>query len=150
MQVTDTIALPLFYGQGAESIFYFLLCRKVRYTSVDTRLIYHLQEETLMCSPVVSVCYVMKGMRRPLIIFFFECCFARKYWDELGINWVAETDLHRRIERSRQLAGLPFFMELFLIAAWEIWKIRNRLVLDGIQVCFNRWLRHFKEEAALQ
>jgi hypothetical protein len=29
-------------------------------------------------------------------------------------------------------------MEIFLIAAWELWKIRNRLVFDGVKACFNR------------
>jgi hypothetical protein len=41
-------------------------------------------------------------------------------------------------------------METFLVAAWEIWKIRNRLVFDGVQASFNRWIRDFKEEASLQ
>jgi hypothetical protein len=41
-------------------------------------------------------------------------------------------------------------MEIFLIAAWELWKIRNRIVFDGVQACFNRWLCNFKDEAALQ
>jgi hypothetical protein len=40
-------------------------------------------------------------------------------------------------------------MEIFLIAAWEIWKIRNRLVFDGIPGAFIRWVHNFKEEDAL-
>jgi hypothetical protein len=69
--------------------------------------------------------------------------------DKLRIIWVTESDIHRRIELSRQIAGLPFFMEIFLIAAWEIWKIRNRLVFDGIPGAFVRWVHNFKEEDAL-
>jgi hypothetical protein len=71
---------------------------------------------------------------------FFECRFAKQCWDKLGVNWVIEDDLPKRIECSRQMAGLPFFMEIFLIATWELWKIRNRLVFDGIQATFSRWL----------
>ena len=41
-------------------------------------------------------------------------------------------------------------MEIFLVAAWEIWKVRNRLVFYGVQATFDRWLHNFKEEAALQ
>jgi hypothetical protein len=48
------------------------------------------------------------------------------------------------------MASRPFFMETFLIAAWELWKVRNRMVFDGVQATFNRWLFNFKEEATLQ
>jgi len=41
-------------------------------------------------------------------------------------------------------------MEVFLIAAWELWKVRNRLIFDGVQASFARWLNNFKEEATLQ
>jgi hypothetical protein len=41
-------------------------------------------------------------------------------------------------------------MEIFEIAAWELWKMRNRLVFDGVQVSYNRWLQNFKDEATLQ
>ena len=54
------------------------------------------------------------------------------------------------IEGSRKQASLPLFMEIFLIAAWELWKIRNRMVFDGVQATFSTWLRSFKDEAALQ
>jgi len=90
------------------------------------------------------------GMEETIDHLFFQCRFAKQCWDKLGVSWVTEDDLSKRIERSRQMAGLPFFMEIFLIAAWELWKIRNRLVFDGIQATFSRWLRNFKEEAGLQ
>jgi len=80
---------------------------------------------------------------------FFECQFAKACWEKLEINWIAVDDLHMMIERTRQQTGLPLFMEIFLIAAWELWKIRNRKIFDGIQATFNRWLRNFKDEAAL-
>lgn len=70
--------------------------------------------------------------------------------DQTGIDWVVADSLHKRIEVSCQLSGLSHFMEIFLVASWELWKIRNRLVFDGVQATFGRWLRNFKEEAALQ
>lgn len=98
-----------------------------------------------------SLCVLCEdGNEETIDHLFFDCCFAKRCWDKLGINWVIESDIHKRIERNRQLAGLPFFMEIFLIAAWELWKIRNRLIFDGIQVCFHRWLRNFKDEASLR
>lgn len=80
----------------------------------------------------------------------FNCEFAQKCWDKLSIDWVMEADIHSRFLRTKQQAGLPLFTEIFLIAAWELWKIRNRLVFDGIPASFPRWLQNFKDEAALQ
>jgi hypothetical protein len=90
------------------------------------------------------------GMEKTIDHLFFECSFAKRCWDKIGINWVNDSEIHRRIERSKHLAGLPFFMEIFLIAAWELWKIGNRLVFDGVQASFNRWLHNFKDEVVLQ
>jgi hypothetical protein len=81
---------------------------------------------------------------------FFGCVFAKRCWNKIGITWVQDVDLHRRFLRTKQLAGLRFFTEISLIAAWESWKVRNRKVFDGIQATFDRWLCNFKEEAALQ
>jgi hypothetical protein len=67
------------------------------------------------------------GVEETIDHLFFECDFTKKCWDKFGIQWVNDDDIHRKIERSSQLAGPPFFMEIFLIAAWELWKIRNRL-----------------------
>lgn len=41
-------------------------------------------------------------------------------------------------------------MEIFLIAAWEIWKIRNRSIFYGVHATYSRWLVNFKNEASLQ
>lgn len=81
---------------------------------------------------------------------FFNCEFAKKCWDKLGIVWSLEADIHIKIMKTRQQIGLPFFIEIFLIAAWELWKIRNRLVFDGLQATFARWLRNFKDKVSLQ
>lgn len=81
---------------------------------------------------------------------FFGCCFARSCWDKLGLIWTNDEDIHRRIMRTRQLANNPCFTEIFLIAAWEIWKVRNRKIFDGVPATFARWLRNFKAEVALQ
>lgn len=81
---------------------------------------------------------------------FFDCDFAKRCWTKLGIIWTPGDDIHRKIINTRQLAGVPLFMEIILIAAWELWKIRNRMVFDGVAATFSRWLLNFKEEANLQ
>ena len=91
-----------------------------------------------------------EGIEESIEHLFFSCEFARKVWDKLGISWTAEIDIHYKIIHTRRQNGIPFFMEIFLIAAWELWKIRNRQVFDGVHAAFSRWLRNFKDEAALQ
>lgn len=81
---------------------------------------------------------------------FFECDFAVSCWNRLGIIWAPEDNFTRRFEQTRDQAGLPFFMEIFLLAAWELWKVQNRQVFDGVQATFDSWLFNFKTEARLQ
>lgn len=90
------------------------------------------------------------GLEETIEHLFFDCAFAKRCWDKVGIAWVNDAVLHKRVECSKHLYSLPFFMEIFLIAAWELWKIRNRLVFDGVQASFDRWLRNFRDEASLQ
>jgi uncharacterized membrane protein len=90
-----------------------------------------------------------EGLEETINHLFFDCSFAKKCWDRIGIHWVDDGEVHRRIERTKLLIGLSFFMEIFLIVAWELWKIRNRYIFDGVNICFNRWLHNFKDEVAL-
>lgn len=61
-----------------------------------------------------SLCVLCDDGREETIDhLFFECSFA----DKAGFTWVDDDDLCRRIERSRQVTGKSFFMEIFLIAA---------------------------------
>lgn len=80
---------------------------------------------------------------------FFQCSFARRCWDKLGISWVNDPVISRRVTRTKIRSTMPFFMEIFQLAAWELWKMRNRLVFDGVQAS-NRWVQNFKDEATLQ
>lgn len=53
------------------------------------------------------------GMEETIDHLFFDCSFAKKCWDKVGIIWVDDDDLNRRIECSRQVTGMSFFMESF-------------------------------------
>ena len=51
---------------------------------------------------------------------FFYCPFAARCWQRLGIQWADENDIYDRILLTASSTGIPFFMEVFLIASWEI------------------------------
>jgi hypothetical protein len=41
-------------------------------------------------------------------------------------------------------------MEVFIIAAWQIWKQRNNFIFDRGQQSFIGWKKEFRVEALLQ
>ena len=37
-----------------------------------------------------------------------------------------------------------------MIAAWEIWKLRNAVIFDGARPSFNLWAMRFRDQVQLQ
>jgi hypothetical protein len=52
--------------------------------------------------------------------------------------------------KARQCFNSEFFMEIFMLGAWIIWKQRNNTIFDRDATTFQRWKRGFIEEAMLQ
>jgi hypothetical protein len=53
---------------------------------------------------------------------FFSCQFSQRCWTHLPINWRLDLPFHAMMEQAKGQANHNFFMELFIIAAWTIWK----------------------------
>ncbi|KAF8697237.1 hypothetical protein HU200_036102 [Digitaria exilis] len=41
-------------------------------------------------------------------------------------------------------------MDIFLIEAWEIWKLRNAIIFDGERCTHQIWLRRLRGQILLQ
>jgi hypothetical protein len=54
------------------------------------------------------------------------------------------------MEEAKTQLHHNFFMEFFIIAAWEIWKQRNDLIFSRSLPSFQNWKRCFFQEAVLQ
>ena len=78
---------------------------------------------------------------------FFDCPFSRSCWNSMNINWNSSLSLLDRFYEARQIHNLQFFTEITLIAAWEIWNIRNDKVFHNINPSFVRWSTNFKSQA---
>jgi hypothetical protein len=61
---------------------------------------------------------------------FFSCPFSQACWQHLNMHWNFQSDFFQMMMQSKQQYKNPFFMEIFIIAAWHIWKQRNNFIFD--------------------
>jgi hypothetical protein len=54
--------------------------------------------------------------------------------------------VHQKIQLAKSQFPFPFFMEVFMIAAWCLWNERNSLVFNGRAPGLSSWLLAFKKE----
>lgn len=55
----------------------------------------------------------------------------------------------QNITLAKEARGQPLFLEVFLLAAWSIWKERNNKHFRGIAPSKNSWLVRFKTDFSL-
>ena len=80
---------------------------------------------------------------------FFDYPFAQDCWQTLHIHWANSQNVHLRIILGRINNSLLLFMEIFLVATWEIWKLRNDRIFNQGSVSKNKWLFNFKTQVHL-
>jgi hypothetical protein len=81
---------------------------------------------------------------------FFSCPFSQACWWLLGIHWDFAGDFFQMMRQTKQQFQHSFFMEIFIIVAWQILKQRNNFIFDGGRPSLESWKRLFCEEAKLQ
>jgi hypothetical protein len=54
------------------------------------------------------------------------------------------------MEEARQMCSNDFFMEIFILGAWQIWKERNDFIFNRGNPSFHSWKLGFLDEAELQ
>ncbi|KAF8689321.1 hypothetical protein HU200_042118 [Digitaria exilis] len=55
-------------------------------------------------------------------------------------------DLHDKIQRTKDAMLLPFFMEIFVIAVWELWNLPNGIIFEGHTATISLWTVKFKDQ----
>ena len=83
---------------------------------------------------------------------FFKCPFAQACWQIIGYTWDNNTQgMFAIIIYARSQQNQAFFMDVTLIAAWEIyWKMRNRKIFDNEASSINDWFTNFRAQCLLQ
>ena len=61
---------------------------------------------------------------------FFDCPLATSCWLSLQTQWTDDHDIHAKLFSARTDFNSPFFMEIFLVAACQLWKIRNDRIFN--------------------
>jgi len=90
------------------------------------------------------------GLEDDIDLLLFGCPFALRCWHKLQIHWDLSLGLHDRILQAKDASMLSFFMEIFLIAAWEIWKLRNAVIFERVHPTFHLWTMRFRDQVQLQ
>jgi hypothetical protein len=81
---------------------------------------------------------------------FFLCPFSQECWRYLQIIWNFSLDFFAMMEEAKRECHHGFFMEVFLISCWLIWKQRNAFIFNRGPPSFQSWKAGFIEEANLQ
>ena len=79
----------------------------------------------------------------------FTCPFSRACWEKVDIHWPTSQSRLDLLDQTNRDDSRPFFMEIFLIAAWSLWKERNNKHFRRINPSTTSWLTRFKEDFSL-
>jgi hypothetical protein len=80
---------------------------------------------------------------------FFQCNFSTRIWNYLQIEWIHHDDLQVVVATARQRFHKPFFMEVVVVACWNIWLIRNTKIFQNERPTFTRWKCKFVHDMTL-
>jgi hypothetical protein len=74
---------------------------------------------------------------------FFYCLYAQACWDKIQIRWDYSRPIPDRVDHARSNFQGHCFMEIFVCAAWNIWKDRNDVIFINQVVRVVRWRVRF-------
>lgn len=80
---------------------------------------------------------------------FFLCPFSKKCWETVGIRIEDCGNRLNIIHSAKRNWRRPMFMEIFVTAAWSIWKERNGKIFRRITLSFASWRQRFKQDFGL-
>jgi hypothetical protein len=83
------------------------------------------------------------------ITSFFCCAFSSECWSVVRIRWDTGLLIEPMIEKAKEEWTGPLFVETVILAAWNMWKVRNRALFDGVQPEIQAWRRQLVEDLRL-
>lgn len=89
------------------------------------------------------------NQRETMEHMFFSFQFSAGCWSSIGFQWNFNLSFHDMILHQRANFGTLCFMEIFLLAAWNIWKHKNNLVFNSIMPSTLSWKSALKDDLSL-
>jgi hypothetical protein len=83
------------------------------------------------------------GMEEYTYHLIFHCPFSTACWSILNIHWDHNLYFFDMIKRAREECLHDFFLEIFSIAAWVIWKQRNDKIFRAQAPSITSWKEKF-------
>jgi hypothetical protein len=80
---------------------------------------------------------------------FFHCNFSVRIWNYLQVEWDPGDTFEEIFLAARKKFDKPFFPEVVMLAAWNIWKQRNEAIFQHILPSFRNWRRCFIQDISL-
>jgi hypothetical protein len=121
-----------------------LLMDRLNVRNILRRKNFRIQDSNFNC-PICNM-----NVEETTFHLFFSCPFSAQCWAHLGINWDFNLPFHMMMIKVRQQFNSKFFMEVFMLETWLIWKQRNNTIFGRDGATFNEWKRGFIAEAMLQ
>jgi hypothetical protein len=77
---------------------------------------------------------------------FFDCDFSSECWAIVGIHWDTGLLIEPMIEKAKERWSGHLFVEAVILVAWNVWKVRNRALFDGVQPEILTWRKQLAED----
>jgi hypothetical protein len=90
------------------------------------------------------------GTEEATFHLFFSCPFSQECWRSLNILWDLTLGFFSMMDEAKKNYQHGFFMEIFLLGCWHIWKQRNAFIFNRGHPSQQSWRAGFLEEACLQ
>ena len=91
----------------------------------------------------------VRNLHEDRMHLFFECQFSQRVWSYLQIDWFSSSDVQTAASAARVGFNKPFFMEVVILACWNIWKQRNGKIFEARRPSFAAWKRDFVHDLSL-
>ncbi|PNT77114.1 hypothetical protein BRADI_1g57936v3 [Brachypodium distachyon] len=96
---------------------------------------------------ILTCAYCNRNARKTRDHLFFGCDLSINCWHMIGLDWTSlgpDPSFMAYIRHSKNCLHRDLYKEIFLSAAWELWKCRNDLIFNNVTPTVQVWLLKLK------